>query len=326
MSDLLELVLLVALPDSGKSDLRRYVGSLSEEQAGRDLHVGPLVRLHDVEYARFMRRVDSVLASLRHGGVYFAGKARPLSDPWDWGTLARLVAMDYADLLAQRVHEPEHAVRFLMERIDEAGMQAGAKIKLAVLDEDLRHGLESALEAEARELLREKNNVFAPGAEGKTVIVEFSRGGPRGAHMPLASPLGYAHSLGQLSVEMLKKAVLYYVWVTPEQSLEKNEARSAPEDRLSGLHRGVPRAVMLHDYGCDDIDWLQDNSGQEGVVRVTSSEREFLLPVARFDNRKDRTSFVRDPREEWSDEQVAGIHRELRVGLEQLWTTRQALP
>lgn len=325
MSDLLDLVLLVALPDSGKSDLRRYIGSLADEQARQDMHVGPLVRLHDVEYRRFMRRIDAVLDELGQPCVYFAGSDRPFLDAWDWGTLARLVAMDDADLRAARVHEPASAARFLMERMDEAAMLAGARIKLSVLDEPLRAQLIEELEAEALELVREKNNVFAGGAEDKTVIVEFARGGPRGAHMPLAPPLGYAYAFSQLSSEMLERAVVYYVWVTPEQSLRKNEARSAPEDRLAGLHRGVPRSVMLHDYGCDDMDWLLASSGREGAILVTAGGRDFVLPAARFDNREGRTSFVRRPRADWKDEQVASIHGELRRGLDVLWRGRNDL-
>ena len=52
---------------------------------------------------------------------------------------------------------------------------------------------------------------------------------------------------------------------------------------------------MRNEYGCDDMDWLLDNSGVPHAIRVkTSDGAEAVLPVARFDNREDKTSFLRD--------------------------------
>ena len=41
--------------------------------------------------------------------------------------------------------------------------------------------------------------------------------------------------------------------------------------------------------------------------------RVFHLPAARFDNRKDLTTFVREPRDQWKPADVQAIHSELRA-------------
>jgi len=57
-------------------------------------------------------------------------------------------------------------------------------------------------------------------------------------------------------------------------------------------------------------------------VRVEAHGRRFHLPTARFDNRVDRTSFVRRPRPEWPAADVAALHEGLREALDRLATAR----
>jgi len=47
MPQLLDVVLLLALPASGKSEIRRYLGSLTPEQCRNDMHLGQTVDLDD---------------------------------------------------------------------------------------------------------------------------------------------------------------------------------------------------------------------------------------------------------------------------------------
>src|SRR5262249_20783280 len=134
------------------------------------------------------------------------------------------------------------------------------------------------------------------------------------------------YSLSRLSREILEKAAILYVWVTPEESRRKNEARTDPNDPGSILHHGVPLEVMLKDYGCDDMDWLEADAGPKGTVTVrpASGGKAYDLPIARFDNRVDRTSFLRDEHKTWRPDQVKAVHEGLRGALEKLAAARKS--
>ena len=67
-------------------------------------------------------------------------------------------------------------------------------------------------------------------------------------------------------------------------------------------------AVMLGDYGCDDMEWLVQHSGRPDTVRVETRGGVHHLPVARFDNRADRTTFVRAERPAWKPADIAALH------------------
>ena len=140
------------------------------------------------------------------------------------------------------------------------------------------------------------------------MVIEFARGGPDGAALPLPAPLGYRYSFATLSEEILARASVLYVWVTPEESRRKNTERTDPNDPGSILHHGVPMAVMLGDYGCDDMEWLLQNSDRPDTVRIEAHGRTWHLPVARFDNRVDKTTFVRGDRAQWKEADVAALH------------------
>ena len=79
--------------------------------------------------------------------------------------------------------------------------------------------------------------------------------------------------------------------------------------------------VMLGQYGCDDLAWLLEQSDRPGTLRIERivqegdryATRVFHVPAARFDNRKDLTTFVREPQEAWKAEDVAAIHGELKA-------------
>jgi hypothetical protein len=140
---------------------------------------------------------------------------------------------------------------------------------------------------------------------------EFARGGPQGSPFPLKACYGYKYSLGQLHPGLLEKATILYVWVTPEESRRKNFERADPNNPGSILHHGVPIEVMLGDYGCDDMDWLLQHSDRPDTVRVEAHGRTWHLPVGRFDNRVDKTTFVRGDRAQWKEADVAALHNGL---------------
>jgi len=113
------------------------------------------------------------------------------------------------------------------------------------------------------------------------------------------------------------------VWVTPEESRRKNTERANPKKQQAGsvtlsLHHGVPMAVMMNEYGCDDMAYLMEQSGQPDTVKVEAHGKTYMLPIARFDNRQDKTTFVREDPSQWAKEDVAALHAGLAEALAKL--------
>ena len=319
MSRVLDVLLLLALPASGKSEVRRYLAHLTPEQCQDDFHIGPTVQLDDYPYVHMMRRISHELRSRKSDGVFFLSDELPMKQPLDWGTLIELLNEDYDDLVNRRRPNPPSPAEWLLDRFDAARTKVGAEPAFGKLEPALRRELVDAIAREAADLLRDKNTGIPDSLDGKTVVIEFARGGPDGASLPLDAPLGYRYSLGRLSEAILKRASILYVWVTPEESRRKNTERTDPDDPGSILNHGVPMAVMLGDYGTDDMDWLIAHSGKPDHVSVqTAAGATFLLPVARFDNRKDKTTFVRQDPLKWKPSDVEALHKGLGDGLSRL--------
>ena len=320
----LDILLLLALPASGKSEVRKYLASQPEDVARRDFHLGPTVQLDDYPYVHMMRRISAELRGLGRDGVFFATSDQPMQEPLDWGTLIELVNEDHADLYARpALRSVSSAADWIMERFDAARRKVGAEPALGRLPAGVRAAVANAIETEARQLLEDKlTGIPASPADlrGKTIVIEFARGGPQGATPPLPAPLGYQYSLGRLSDAILARTAVLYVWVTPDESRRKNEERAkpGPEGDASILHHGVPIAVMLGDYGTDDMEHLIETSDRPDTVRVQARGKTFHLPVARFDNRVDKTSFVRAGRSTWAAEDVRALHDGLRDALARL--------
>jgi hypothetical protein len=116
----------------------------------------------------------------------------------------------------------------------------------------------------------------------------------------------------------LDKAVLLYIWVTPEESRRKNQDRTDPNDPGSILHHGVPIKVMLGDYGCDDIEWLEKHAEKPGTITVKAHSETFNLPIAKFDNRNDKTTFLRGDPNNWNAKNVELMHTEIKAALDKL--------
>ncbi len=318
----IEIMLLLALPASGKSEVRRYLAHLTPEQSREDFNLGPTVQLDDYPYVHMMRRISQELRQRGADGVFFDSDELPMKQPLDWGTLIELLNEDYDDLVQKRRPAPAVAAEWLLERFDQARRRVGCEPGLEALPGALRRELVRALEGEAAELLRSKNDGIPDSLQGCTVVIEAARGGPDGAAMPLPPPLGYRYSLARFSDAILSKASILYVWVTPEESRRKNRERTDPNDPGSILHHGVPMAVMLGDYGCDDMEWLIQHSDQPDTVRIETRGRSFNLPIARFDNREDKTTFVRAEPASWKPADVAALHEGLALALGNLAARR----
>jgi hypothetical protein len=307
MPETLDVLLLLALPASGKSEVRRYLASLTPEQCRDDFHLGHTVQLDDYPYVHMMRRVSQELRRLGADGVFFDSDELPMKEQRDWGTLIELLNEDFSDLGRRHRPAPASPAEWLLDRFDGARRRVGATPVLGALPAPTRRTLIDTLEGEAADLLRDKNAGIPESLAGRTVVIEAARGGPDGASPPLPAPLGYAYSLSRFSDEILSRASILYVWVTPEESRRKNHERTDPNDPGSILHHGVPMAVMLGDYGCDDMEWLIQHSDRPDTVRVETRGNVHYLPVARFDNRVDKTTFVRGERSAWKPDDIAAL-------------------
>ena len=309
----LEILLLLALPASGKSELRRYLASLDPATAMADLRLGPTVQLDDYPYVHMMRRIAEEVVAAGEPPVFFASNDEPFLDARDWGTLIHLLNQDYADLVGHPQQPAAGAAaQWLFSRIDGARVLAGMPPAIAGLGAMTRKRLANSLEQEARTVSDEKNPSIPDNLEGRTVVIEFARGGPEGASLPLPAPYGYGYSLSLLSAEILERASILYVWVDPEESRRRNIERARPgrEGDASTLHHGVPEAVMRNDYGTDDLMWLLAEGGGSYVF-VEKEGRQFALPAGVFDNREDLTSFLRSEPSSWSAFELRQLHREV---------------
>ncbi|MBI4913025.1 MAG: hypothetical protein HY823_09830 [Acidobacteria bacterium] len=330
MTGLIDTLLLFSLPASGKSEMRRYLGSLPPEQCREAFGIGPTLQLDDYPYVHLMHRVDDELKALGYPYAYFQGPTRPFKDNWTWAVLIELLNEDYADLRAGRQVETKSAARRLFRRLDAAHAKLHMDEKMAELPKAVRRKVAEALEAECRAELDTLNRQNALGTEGRTIVIEAARGGPNGAAFPLTPPHGYETAFQHLSTEILERGSLLYIWVDPAESRRKNLERGRPDAQGSILHHCVPQEVMLGQYGCDDFAWLLEQSDRPGTLRVDRlvadgdrfATRTYHLPAARFDNREDKTTFVREPMEAWKPEDVARIQAELERAFRQMRAPR----
>ncbi len=109
-----------------------------------------------------------------------------------------------------------------------------------------------------------------------TLLIEFSRGGPR----------GYADAFATLSDALLSRAAVLYVSVSFEESWRRNRARYDEKRRSGILTHSVPREEMERTYGADD--WSRLATGESGLLDV----RGHRIPYVTMGNEPEST----DPR------------------------------
>lgn len=109
---------------------------------------------------------------------------------------------------------------------------------------------------------------FMKPSSRKTLIIEFSRGGPS----------GYLDALTRLSPDILQRAAALYVSVSFEESWRRNIARYDTKKRDGILTHSVPREEMERTYGTDD--WLTLTDGGTGLLRVGDID----VPYATMNN------------------------------------------
>ena len=309
-NNVFKVVLLQALPASGKSEVRNFMAHVEGDRLRDEFHIGANLQLDDFPYVHMMRRIDNELQAMGESRIFYPGE-EPFTDGRDWGTLCNLLNEDYLDLMNRVVVKPDSAAEYLFARIDRAGEGAGIAPRLGLLKAEVRARLAAILENEASAMLDEKQNAYPESFENKTVVIECARGGPDGSSMPLTGTFGYQYSLPMFCPEILENAAILYIWVTPEESRRKNADRADPNDPGSNLHHGVPMAVMLGDYGCDDMEYLVANS-KPNCVSFEAHGRHWDVPIGIFDNRVDKTSFLRGEPETWDADKVAEVTAAIR--------------
>lgn len=316
---IVKALLLTALPASGKSELRRFMENLTEDEARDVFHLGPTIQLDDFPYVHMMRRIDEELYRRGEEGLFFWDPERPFRNPIDWGTLIHLLNEDYEHLLAggSPATDTGRLGEHLLLRFERARLKARGPAFIDSLGDSV-NDIAGGIEDEAWELFNKKMDLCRSDLTGKTVVIEFARGGPDGALNPLPAPLGYQYSFSQCSPKILRDAAVLYIWVDPEESRRKNRERTDKSDPGSILHHGVPEEVMYHDYGCDDIGYLIGQSGSPNRLRVVAQGKVYLLPAARFDNRVDKTTFLRGNPKDWPSGDLTQLYEELKRAMDAL--------
>lgn len=312
-----DIILLIALPASGKSEVRHLLANVEPERLEREFHIGENLQLDDFPYVFLMRRIDDELEAMGQARVFYPGDT-PFYDGRDWGTLIQLLNEDYLDMVNRNVVSPASAAQLMFDRFDNAALKVGIAPRLAFLAPEIKAALKEVLEPECRKMLEEKQNAYPESMEGKTVIIECARGGPEGSSMPLTGTCGYQYTLPQFCPEILSKAVVLYIWVTPEESRRKNADRYDPKDPGSNLHHSTPAMVMQLDYGCDDLLYLAETSEKENTLTVPAYGRTFHIPVGVFDNRRDKTSFLREDPEHWDEEQLEKVTASIKAATDKM--------
>lgn len=312
-------VLLLALPASGKSEVRNLRAHRDQKTLEEDFHIGENLQLDDFPYVNFRRRIDQELVKLSQGRLFYKGDDDTFFDGRDWGTLIHRLNEDYHDLLNRAYVHADSIAQYLFDRLDRCSVRAGLNPRLSRLKEDIREKLAKALEKEAEEILKQKESQIPESFEGKTIVIEAARGGKDGSARPLKGTRGYQYSLSEFAPDLLKDAAILYIWVTPEESRRKNFARANPNDPGSNLFHGVPLTVRLNEYGVDDREYLRKASDIQNTIKVRSHGQVFHLPIGVFDNRVDRTSFLRKDSKDWEKDQLEAVTASIKEATDRRW-------
>ncbi len=316
-------VLLLGLPASGKSEIREFINN-NNQQHITTLHFGENLQLDDFPYVHFFSRIDEELVKFGQKRVFYS-EQDPFIDDRDWGTLVNLINDDYHLLKEKKKVITDTSVTYLFDRIQKASEKVGIKRDLFDYPSDVFNNLVCNLTEDANKIISSNNAQCDLDLEDKTLVIEMARGGEDGASMPLTGAKGYQYSLAWLDEEILKDATILYVWVTPEESRRKNADRCDPNDPGSNLHHGVSIRVMLNDYGCDDMIYLRDNSDKKDTVKVSKDGNDYYLPIGVFDNRDDKTTFLRADHTTWKQENIDRIANGLKSATDTMYQVKEKL-
>ncbi len=115
--------------------------------------------------------------------------------------------------------------------------------------------------------------------DNKTVIIEFARGGEN----------GIGEALSYLSEDILKKAGVFYLNVSYEESLRKNRARARKGQEDSILFHSLPDEKMEYYYKTND--WEKLSAKDPEYIEV----KGIKVPYSVFNNEPDLTTEGGEP-------------------------------
>jgi hypothetical protein len=110
--------------------------------------------------------------------------------------------------------------------------------------------------------------------DGKTVVIEFARGGEDGIHEALT----YLHE------DILKRVKLIYIRVPYEESVRKNHRRARPGQEDSILYHSLPDSKMEFYYKTND--WEKLEAKNPNTIDVNGIK----IPYAVFENMPEKTN------------------------------------
>jgi hypothetical protein len=331
----LPILMFCALPASGKSESRRFFKSLTPEEMSQ-FHLGDSsTQVDDYPYVYALEKIDVFCKETLDTTIFKDPNTRLFLNGYEWGVLTYLINEDYLDLKKLDKKIPEEfekdPVKWLFDRYDAASEKTG---KVPRRFEELEKKSDKTKFAEFKKkcfdlcktLLHDKYDNIPESLEGKTIIFEFSRGGEKGSSFPLPAPYGYQYTLSLFDDEILNNANILYIWVTPEQSFNKNKQRAL--EGLQGksqtvstqlsLNHGVPDTVMNHEYGVDDFEYLISQSKDGKYVPIIKNGKEFKVKAGRLDNRTDLTSDFRKPQKDWTKEQIDNMTQAMKKAFDAL--------
>lgn len=249
------LILLNALPASGKSEVITFLKELPDDVRLRDYHLGKFAAIDDFPDLHTMQVMDDARQMYGMSRVSF---------------------------------EPQAS----------GGSMVDERVWLVLIE---------MLNVHYRTLLAKNPRLF----DTHTLLVEFARGDKREQEFPL--PFGYARCYAALDNDILRRAAVLYIQVSPAESRRRNIRRADPKDPGSLLKHGVPETQMERWYAKDDVAWLVEK-GPSGCVRV----KDFTLPIGVFDNEEEKTAFIHDPKP-WKPSDCERLGNALKATLDGIW-------
>ncbi|MCQ2736693.1 MAG: hypothetical protein MJ234_05765 [bacterium] len=324
MSDVFDIILLLALPASGKSETRKFIAKQNADAKKNIFHLGTNAQMDDFPYVHLMHLIDIELKKQGYDYIFYHDPNANFKESVTWGVLTLMLNQDY-DMLIKKAAPMDTDMYGIFNRIDNARIELGEqpffyKDGKCLYDEEKLAAVAEALKDDYKTMDEERKRQAPETVEGSTLIVEFARGGADGLTPPLK--WGYEKNLALLSPDILERAAILYVWVTPEESRRKNREREDPNDPGSIIAHCVPDVVMYNEYGCDDMESLIEKSDRPGYIKVERPEKTYYVPIARVDNRDDKTSFVRQ--EPWDPEKEKALYTLLSEGFIDLWKRYKA--
>ncbi len=318
-NNVFDVVLLFALPASGKSEVRHLLANQDPEILKKEFHIGENVQLDDFPYVFLVRNIDQALVNMGVEPIFAAEPGKRFYDQRLFGALIKMLNEDYEDLFTKKQIDEGNLSDYYLRRLEKACKDVGMKEDFSHLSPETYAELCSRVAPVCEDLLKEKYANYPDTMEGKTCVIEMARGGDIEHSLPLSDPEGYQYSLRQFSDNILSRAAILYIWVTPEESRRKNHERAKPGADGSSLFHETPIEVMYHEYGICDMIYLRDHSEKPDTVTVKTENEKHYVPIGVFDNRVDKTTPFRDEPETWDQKSVEEVTASIKEATDTMW-------